>query len=84
LRKRNLPPGHWLLASSESALGENLVLARRFPEAERMLLSAESRLVESRGEKSPIVRDVRERIVALYDAWGKSEEAAKWRARLGP
>ncbi|MBL0170311.1 MAG: serine/threonine protein kinase [Gemmatimonadaceae bacterium] len=82
LRTRNLPPGHWLLASSESALGEHLVLAHKFPEAERLLLNAEAKLVASQGEKSPVVRDARGRIVALYVAWGKAREAEKWRTTL--
>ncbi len=84
LRTKVLPPGHWLLASSESALGEHLVLARRFPDAERVLLGAETKLVASLGEKSPTVRDARGRIVSLYVAWGKEREAEKWRASLAP
>ncbi|MEQ1689751.1 MAG: serine/threonine-protein kinase [Gemmatimonas sp.] len=82
LRAKILPPGHWLLASSESAIGENLVLARRFPDAEKMLLNAEARLKDSQGDKAPVVRDARTRIVALYDAWGKTADAEKWRGIL--
>jgi serine/threonine-protein kinase len=83
LRTKNLPSDHWLLASSESALGEHLVLAKRYPEAEQMLLQSEKKLVEKRGEKSPVVRDARTRIVKLYEAWGRKSDADRWRERLG-
>lgn len=82
LRKKNLPPDHWLLASSESALGEHLVLAHRYAEAERLLLDSEVQLIAKRGEKSPVVRDARLRIVKLYEAWGRKSEAALWQAKL--
>lgn len=82
LRKRSLPTGHFLVASSESILGEHLVRERRFPEAERLLLASEQALVTSRGEAANIVADARNRIVMLYDAWGKPEQAAGWRAKL--
>jgi hypothetical protein len=81
-RRANLPEGHWLLASSESALGEHMVLARRFDEAESLLLGAAKRLVELRGESAPAVYDTRERIVMLYDAMQRPDEAARWRALL--
>jgi len=39
------------------------------------------------GKSAPIHRfrltDCTERLVQLYEAWGKSEKAAEWRARLG-
>jgi len=83
VRKRTLPEGHWLIASSESVLGEHLGLTRRWKEAERLLLSAEQALVAKRGEKSPQVRDTRSRLMALYRAWGRPAEAARWQAKMG-
>lgn len=41
LRKKTLPADHWLLASSESSIGEHLVLAKRYAEAEPLLLASE-------------------------------------------
>lgn len=84
LRKSVLPPGHFLVPSAESILGEHLVLARRFGEAEPLLLGSERLLVASRGETAPIVQDARGRIVRLYEAWGKPDEAARWKSRLQP
>jgi len=82
LRKENLPEGHFLIASSQSILGAHLVLARRFLEAERNLLEGEAALVEARGESAPIIQDARKRLVQLYEAWLKPDEAATWRSRL--
>jgi serine/threonine protein kinase/tetratricopeptide (TPR) repeat protein len=82
LRKENLPEGNWLILSSESILGAHMVAAGRFEEGEALLLPAERKLVEARGEDAPVVNDVRKRIVALYKAWGKPADAAKWEAKL--
>jgi tetratricopeptide (TPR) repeat protein/predicted Ser/Thr protein kinase len=82
LRKETLPAGHWALASSESILGGLLVLAHRFGEAEGLLLPAEKKLVEARGEDAPVVRDARSRIVLLYTTWNRPAEAAAWQSRL--
>jgi serine/threonine-protein kinase len=82
VRKRTLPDGHWLIASSQSVLGEHLGLMRKWKEAERLLVAAEQVLVAQRGEKSPQVRDTRNRLVALYRNWGRPAEAARWRARV--
>ena len=80
LREKALPAGHWLLASSRSILGEHLALSGRFAEAEALMLPAERALVEIRGEDAPPVRDARARLAALYAAWGKPDEAARWQA----
>jgi hypothetical protein len=80
IRRKVYPAGHFLILSSQSILGEHLALAKRFDQAEPMLLESEKALVEARGESAPIVKDARERIVRMYEAWGKPGEAAKWRA----
>ena len=82
VRKQALPAGHWLLYSSQSILGAHMVRARRFAEAEPMLLGAEQKLVEARGEKAPVVHDARTRIVALYVATGDTTKASAWRRRM--
>ncbi len=82
LRKRYMPEGHWLVASSESVLGAHFTLAHRYKEAEDLLLPAERKLVNIRGEDAPVVGDARARIVALYTAWGKPDLAARWQAKI--
>ncbi len=80
LRSQALPAGHWLIASSESALGACLTAQRRYGEAETLLLRAHAALSEARGDGEP-TRDARRRIEALYEAWGRPEQAAAWRVR---
>jgi len=82
LRQRTLPKDHWALASSRSSIGGNLVLARRFPEAENLLLGAERDLVQTLGDGAPVVADARRRLVDLYTAWNRPADAQKWRDRL--
>ena len=79
VRQTHFPKGHWLIASSESILGEHLVLERKFAEAEQRLLSSEQKLVAARGEEAPVIQDARTRLVKLYEAWGKADQAARWR-----
>ncbi len=78
LRKKTLPEGHWAVASSESILGAHLVLAKRFTEAEALLVASERKLVDARGEDAAVVSDARGRLAALYNAWGKPTEATRW------
>ena len=78
-----LPKGHWLLASSRSTLAAHLTLARRFREAEALLLPAERELTTALGEQAPSVIDARRRLVDLYTAWQRPAEVRAWQAKLG-
>jgi non-specific serine/threonine protein kinase/serine/threonine-protein kinase len=81
LRQESLPPGHWLIASAESILGECLTAERRYAEAEALLLRSRASLeAERKSSGDPRVVQATERLVALYDAWGKPDKAAEWRA----
>jgi len=87
LRRRALPAGHWLIASSESVLGACLAAQRRFAEAEPLLLQAAAGLEKSRGRDHERTLEARQRLVALYEAWGRPDRAAAWRdpaARASP
>jgi tetratricopeptide (TPR) repeat protein len=80
LRRGALPRGHWLIASAESTLGSCLTAERRFPEAEPLLLRGFEGLKATRGEGHDLTQDARRRLVALYEAWGRPDRAAAWRA----
>ncbi|MEJ0085659.1 MAG: serine/threonine-protein kinase [Pseudomonadota bacterium] len=82
LRRQYLPEGHWATTSVESMIGANLVLLKRYAEAEKILLDTEQRLLAARGEGAPVIADARQRLVMLYEAWNKPEEAARWRSKL--
>jgi serine/threonine protein kinase len=80
LRRRALPPGHWLVASAESTLGSCLAAEGRFRAAEPLLLRGFEGLEAARGEEHALTVEARRRLVALYEAWGRLDHAAAWRA----
>lgn len=82
LRQAHFPAGHWLIANSENVLGNHLILQGRYQEAETHLLRSEQALVAARGEQAETVRDAWNRLVTLYEAWGRPAQAAEWRARV--
>jgi serine/threonine protein kinase/tetratricopeptide (TPR) repeat protein len=81
IRRSILPPGHWQIASAQSALGRCLAKQGRFREAEPLLVEAFERLSADRGPKHERTRDALQNVVEMYDAWGKPDAAAKYRAR---
>jgi tetratricopeptide (TPR) repeat protein len=80
LRRQALPDGHWLIASSECALGASLTAQGRYPEAEVLLLESHRDLAAARGPTHERTLDARKRLAALYDAWGRPDQADAWRA----
>jgi tetratricopeptide (TPR) repeat protein len=76
----------WLTALAQNMLGEALAGQRKYAEAESQLLSGYEGLKSAR-RKIPIPQrkclcDAADRIVRLYEAWGKAEQAARWRKKL--
>ncbi len=54
----------------------------RFEEAELLILMNHPRIVAAVGDSGRDALHSYHRIVALYDAWGKPDKAAEWRAKL--
>ena len=79
LRRRILPPANYMIPYTESALGECLLAQRRYADAEPPLLSGYQGLQASLGDKDPRVDEARRRLALLYDTWGKSDLAARYR-----
>ena len=82
IRRETLPAGDWRTASAASLLAECLTQAGRYTEAEDHLLGSYPRLVEVLGPTHAQSLGALERIVRLYEAWGKADQLAKWRAKL--
>jgi hypothetical protein len=81
-RRRTTVEDDWSVATTKALLGNSLVVQRRFADAEAVLLSARRDLDV---QPQPSARDVKATItglVQLYEAWGKREAAAAYRARL--
>ena len=81
-RRRILPADDWSIAAIRSLLGAALTRLARYSEAEEVLLESKRDLDAT---SSPPRRDVdatTTRLIALYGAWGKHDEAARYRALL--
>jgi hypothetical protein len=80
-------PDHWLRFNAMSLLGGVLTGQGKYAEAEPLVvggyegLKAREATIPPPGE--PRLPEAAARVVALYEAWGKPEQARAWRARLG-
>ena len=69
-----LPKRHWLIARVKSRLGASIAGQGRFEEAEPWLLAG--------GAGMPEDHEMLRRLIEFYEAWGQSEQADRWRAKL--
>jgi hypothetical protein len=60
-------------------LGACLADQGRFDESEALLLETYKTLRETRGLKNRLVQANLVHVIALYDAWGRPDEAAEYR-----
>ena len=79
-------PDDWSTFETRSLLGASLIGQEKYTEAERLLLESYEGLA-TRAAKIPsisrkCVSEALERIVQLYDDWGKKLEAEEWRKKL--
>ena len=80
-RQNATPPEPRDIAMAEAILGRCLAAARRFEEAEKLLLGAHPRMVDQRGPRRDNRRYAERALVDLYTAWPRPEQAAAWRAK---
>ncbi len=79
---RAFPPGHYQTALAKGALGECLLTQRRYNEAEPFLIESYESLKASQGATGARTKIGLLRLIALYDNWGRSDVAAKYRSDL--
>ncbi|UCC32085.1 MAG: hypothetical protein JSU86_07350, partial [Phycisphaerales bacterium] len=53
-----------------------------YEDAELLLLESYPTLSRNLGESQELTQQAIQRVLDLYDAWGKPEQASRWRARL--
>ena len=82
MRTRLLPRGNQLIGASEGALGECLTAQKRYTEAEPLLQRSYTTMKDVQGEHGPLTLEAVRRLAALYRAWGKPEEAARYQAAV--
>jgi tetratricopeptide (TPR) repeat protein len=84
--KAKLAPDHRDTLLAQSELGDSYCHAGRFAEAEPLLAQAyegfKERAARIPREEPGFLNTTLERLVYLYDAWGKPDEAARWRKEL--
>ncbi len=78
--RKTFEPGHARIGRLSSALGACLAATRRQNEAERLLLDGLSILTTRYGANHAETALARNRVVDLYDAWGRPDQAARHRA----
>ena len=81
-RQKDLAEGHWLIAEASSRLGEAMVGAREFEEAEGRLLESYETLAKNPEVPSPVIEESIVRVAALYEALQRPLEATQWRDLL--
>jgi eukaryotic-like serine/threonine-protein kinase len=79
LREENLPDKHFMTALTKAALGECLTGQKRYDEAEPLLRDSYESLKNSQGADNPRTKLVLQRLVALYENWGKPGAANEYR-----
>jgi tetratricopeptide (TPR) repeat protein len=84
--REKIKPDDWSLFDAQSMLGEALRDQKKYPEAEKLLLSGYEGMRKRAGkipteEKLRLIKEL-ERLVLLYEAWGKQDEAKKWGTEL--
>jgi len=80
LASERLLPRHVIRAEAAAALGGTFVARGRYAEAEPLLVAAYEELQASRGSGHPSTAKAQDRLVRLYESWGRSSDAARYRA----
>jgi hypothetical protein len=80
-------PAAWTTFNTRSQLGGALLGQGRYAEAEPLVVSGYEGMKARAATIPPVARprltEAALRLVRLYEAWGKPEQAAAWKARLG-
>jgi serine/threonine protein kinase/tetratricopeptide (TPR) repeat protein len=82
-------PDPWNRSYFQTLLGTSLTGQQRFVEAEPLLLSGREGMVQRAASAASVsasnmrlIASAGQRIVELYESWGKPEKAAEWRQKL--
>jgi tetratricopeptide (TPR) repeat protein len=75
MREQELGDGHWLTWNARSWLGRCRSLLGKFDEAEALLIPSYEHLKEEKGAMDIRTQRARRSIIALYELWGREEQA---------
>ena len=80
-------PDDWSRFNAMSLLGGALLGQGQYAEAEPLIVAGyegmKAREAQIPAPGKPRLAEAAERVVRLYEAWGKPEKAAAWKAKLG-
>jgi hypothetical protein len=82
IKRKTFPEGHWEIATLKSLIGACFTTMGQYGEAEPLLTEAYPVIKAAFGDAHNRTRVALERVVDLYDGWGKTEAANKYRALL--
>ena len=84
--REKVQPDEWTTFNTRSLLGGSLLGQKKYAEAEPLIVSGyegmKAREARIPPPGKPRFIEAAERVVRLYEAWGKKDKAAEWRARL--
>ncbi len=80
--RETLGAEHWFHGVFLGKQGRALAALERFDDGESALLAAHGILQTAVGDEHEQTKRVVGYLAVLYDAWGKPEKAAEWRAKL--
>jgi hypothetical protein len=81
--RQKTQPAAWSTFATESVLGAALTGQKKYAEAEPLLLRGHDELLKTKNTPPQRIAEAAERLVRLYDAWNKKEQADEWRKKLG-
>ena len=81
IREKKLPASHRSIACARSLLGGCLVRQKKFAEAEPLVLAGCEGLAKEEGHPAKQVAEAVNRVIELYEKWGKPEQAEAWRKK---
>ncbi|MCK4340467.1 MAG: serine/threonine protein kinase [Phycisphaerae bacterium] len=82
--RKTPPQENWLYAEAESLLGECLTHLERYEEAQPLVLRGYLAVKEAKGEQHRRTGMALDRIIQLYEAWERPDQAAEYRALRPP
>ena len=84
--REKVQPDDWTTFNTRSLLGGSLLGQKKYAEAEPLIVSGYEGLKAREAKIPPPGRprlaEAGERVVRLYEDWGKKDKAAEWRAKL--
>jgi serine/threonine protein kinase len=85
--RQKADPDGWLPFNTMSLLGDSLLGQKQYAAAEPLLLESHRGMKQREARMGPAAAtrlgQARQRLVRLYEAWGKKEQAGKWRRAPG-